>query len=108
LADHYVNVTGYHVRPSQHEDGLVNVPASRFLRPCVPPLAPLDSLRLSRITSAMEAAAQSGAVYHLWWHPHNFGLNIEKNIAFLDAILTHYAMLHDRYGMKSANMGDFA
>ena len=108
LADHYVNLTGHHAHTPRRRSGVMDVAASRFLRPHARKLAPLDGLRFSRIKSAMSAAAANGGVYHLWWHPHNFGINQDENFAFLDAILDHFAVLRDRYGMKSANMGDFA
>jgi hypothetical protein len=56
----------------------------------------------------MEEAARLGAVYHLWWHPHNFGNNVRDNVAFLRRILSHYRHLHRIYGMQSLNMIDVA
>jgi len=54
----------------------------------------------------MTAAAMADGVCHLWWHPHNFGVNVEENIAVLNSLLLHYLKLRDKYGMKSAQMGD--
>jgi hypothetical protein len=56
----------------------------------------------------MTAAAKAGSVFHLWWHPHNFGLNLDHNLAMLGDILLHYRSLSDRFGMESQCMGDFA
>jgi peptidoglycan/xylan/chitin deacetylase (PgdA/CDA1 family) len=81
-----------------------NLPASRFLRPFSKNLTLLDGVRLHRITSSLTYAAQKGLIYHLWWHPHNFGRNIHENIDFLQKILDHYAMLHMHYGMESLNL----
>ncbi len=108
LADHYLNLTGQHVHGRLDRAGLVETPASRFLRPYSRTLAALDRLRLHRITSALDAAAAAGRTFHLWWHPHNFGANIERNFEFLTHILAQFAKHRDRHGMVSANMGDFA
>ncbi|MBE1162293.1 polysaccharide deacetylase family protein [Dyella acidiphila] len=110
LLDSYVNLSGYntynleecaHSRP-------FNVPASRFLRPYSRSLAPLDGLRLHRIKRAMRDAAIGNRLFHLWWHPHNFGADVSENLAFLEKILAYYDELHKRYGMQSCNMGEIA
>jgi peptidoglycan/xylan/chitin deacetylase (PgdA/CDA1 family) len=108
LADNYANLTGHHVHGEFKQSGLVETPASRFLRPYSRMLAPLDPLRLHRITSAMDEAARTGNTFHLWWHPHNFGVHVNDNIEFLTLILAHFSKHKDRHGMISANMGDFA
>lgn len=108
LADHYLNVTGQHVHGRLDRAGLVETPASRFLRSYSRSLAALDRLRLHRITSALAAAAAAGRSFHLWWHPHNFGVNIEQKVEFLTHILAQFAKHKDRHRMVSANRGDFA
>jgi hypothetical protein len=65
-------------------------------------------LRLHRVKQGMTAAARTGGIFHLWWHPHNFGVDIEENLALLEAILGHYRLLSDTYGMQSRCMADFA
>lgn len=82
----------------------INVCASRFLRPYMPSLRGLESLRLERIKREMTEAATLGRMYHLWWHPHNFGVNTQLNLQFLTHILDHYEYLHAVYGMVSVNM----
>ena len=108
FADSWVNLTGSHFGSPSDWDGLVNVPASLFLRPYANKLGFLETLRLNRIKSAMSEAATADRVFHLWWHPHNFGSNIGKNIAALEEILQHYRYLRDSHGMRSMTMGDFA
>ena len=108
LADHYANLTGHHVHDKYCQGGLVETVASKFLRPFSPKLARLERLRLNRITSAMDEAVATDRTFHLWWHPHNFGVNIDENIQFLSLIVAHFAKHRDRHGMVSANMGDFA
>jgi hypothetical protein len=94
---------------SARVDGaLVNLPASMFLYPWSALFRPLLALRLRRLKQGMTAAARAGAVFHLWWHPHNFGINFDRNAAMLEEILRHYRYLAHRYGMESQCMGDFA
>ena len=81
-----------------------NVPASRFLRPYTRALAPLDRARLHRISSGLAAAADGGRIYHLWWHPHNFGACLPENLRFLESLLQRFGALRDRHGMESLTM----
>lgn len=110
LLDHYINISGHHTHatPARDAHGLVNIPASRFLRPYSPTLAPLDDLRRRRITRAMTHAAKRGEIFHLWWHPHNFGIHQAENLAFLDSLLNHYITLREQYGMESLHMSEMA
>jgi hypothetical protein len=93
---------------SRGEAGAVNVPSSRFLRPYSKKLALLEPLRLHRIKKEMTDAAKNKRLYHLWWHPHNFGKNLVENVAFLVKILEHYQFLNKQYGMMSLNMAEIA
>jgi hypothetical protein len=70
--------------------------------------AVLERLRLRRITSAMETAARRRRLFHLWWHPHNFGVDLEENLAFLRGILDYFRTLQERYGMRSMTMAAVA
>ena len=92
LADAYMNLTGYNIYPlkAAEDGGPTNLPASRFLRPFNTKLRLLEPLRESRITRALTQAATHGKVFHLWWHPHNFGVNLEANMAFLVRLLNHF------------------
>ena len=109
LLDHYLNLSGHHTHkiPAK-ETGIVNVPASRFLRPYSPSLRQLEPLRLRRIKNAMTHAAKTGEVFHLWWHPHNFGTHRKENFANLIEILEHFKELEHEYGMQSRNMTELA
>lgn len=82
------------------------IPASRFLRPYDPKIGLLNTLRLQRIKNEMTYAARQGEIYHLWWHPHNFGWYPDQSIAGLLQLLEHYAQLKIKYGMVSMNMGE--
>ncbi len=87
---------------------MIDLPASRFLRPYSPRLGRLEWLRLRRITSAMETAARTNTTFHLWWHPHNFGAQTAKNLDVLRIILRTFQELNDRYGMQSQTMAEAA
>lgn len=108
LLDHYVNLSGHHTYPfPTQEDGLpLNIPASRFLRAWSKRLRFFEWLRIRRITRSMTHAAKNGEVFHLWWHPHNFGINQDENFKNLEIILRHFAYLEKTYGMQSASMHD--
>ena len=108
FADSWLPLTGSHANDVAHSKDIVNVPASLFLRPWSRCLSVLESLRLARLKQAMTAAARANDICHLWWHPHNFGINTEQNLAALEALLQHYLILRDCYGMRSACMADFA
>ena len=77
--------------------------ASRFFRPVEGNLL-LRKLKLQRIIKEMTWAAKNKEVYHLWWHPHNFGAQAEESIKDLEIILQHFERCRKRYGFKSLNM----
>lgn len=100
LVDAHTGCLGAHLyRP----DG-DNVPASHFLRPRAGRLATIHDHHLSVLKRSMTKAARRGEGFHLWWHPHNFGIDAAANLAGLDQILTHFTHLRDEYGMVSRTM----
>ncbi|MEV8521962.1 polysaccharide deacetylase family protein [Dyella marensis] len=110
LLDSYINLSGYHTYALEDcaRSRPFNIPSSRFLRPYSRSLAPLEGLRLRRIKRAMLDAATGGRLFHLWWHPHNFGANTARNLACLAEVLGYYGYLRERFGMQSLNMGEVA
>jgi hypothetical protein len=86
----------------------INIPASRFLRPYSRMFRMFEPLRLQRIRNDLTEAAQNNKFYHLWWHPHNFGMNTAANLMVLRKVLEHYRSLSEVYGMESLNMGEMA
>lgn len=108
LVDTYVPLTGANVSTPTAGDGMVNVPSSRLLRAYNSKLSRLDNLRLKRVRNSMSRAARENAVFHLWWHPHNFGADTHENIAFLSKVLGHFRDLRDTHGMESATMAEAA
>ena len=84
-------------------DKVVCQPASRFLRP-QHKLELLNAVRLTRIKNEIIQAAKNNEVYHLWWHPHNFGVDTEAAIKTLRAIVEVYLHCKNTYGMESLTM----
>ncbi|MBS9462204.1 polysaccharide deacetylase family protein [Flagellimonas sp. 389] len=111
LMDSYVNVFGYHTYPlgtlqlSRSKNGeCLNIPSSRFLRPYSKTLKILEKLKILRIKKAMTHAAKHGHLYHLWWHPHNFGANMKENLGNLEMIFKHFQKLEKDYSFTSNTM----
>jgi peptidoglycan/xylan/chitin deacetylase (PgdA/CDA1 family) len=77
--------------------------ASRFLRP-IEANSLLRKLKLKRIKKEMLDAAQNGEIYHLWWHPHNFGDQPEQSLKDLSIIIQHFQFLKSKYNFQSLNM----
>ena len=84
----------------------VCLPASRLLRPYRPTELFLNRLKIDRIKSEMKRAAEKNEVYHLWWHPHNFGHYPEQSLKALEQILKAYKNCHAENGMTSLHMGE--
>lgn len=109
LFDSYINITGHNTYTlNKREDGIINIPSSAFLRPYSKKLRLLDPLRLNRIKNSLTYAAKNKQAYHLWWHPHNFGVHIQENFAFLEQVLQHYKHLNKTYGLQSKSMKEIA
>jgi hypothetical protein len=93
---------------TRRKDYPICIPASRLLRPYHPKEYFLNDFKISRIKSEMMRAAQQGEVYHLWWHPHNFGLYPEQSMGGLGEILKHYDYCKGKWGMESLNMEEIS
>ena len=109
LADNYAPLCP--PTPVSREDlrgAPINIPGSRFLRPYDPRLRQFDELRIHRMMREMSEAAAAGQIYHLWWHPHNFGVHTNDNLAILDRLLRHQAALAERHGFRSLSMAELA
>lgn len=107
LLDAYLNVTGRGttrwsmvLQPS----GLSDVRASFPLRPFRPCLKLLDPARFARIRTSIRHAARNHEIFHLWWHPHNFGHGIQQNMDFLRRVLEEVNRCRRTEGMLSLTM----
>lgn len=110
LLDAYLNLSGSNTYKLEApaSGGCLNIPSSRFLRPYSKRLSLFDGLKLKRIKDAMTYAAENNEIFHLWWHPHNFGVDTDENLRFLERVLSHYAILRENQGMASMSMGEVA
>jgi len=88
----------------EYNNSLYNVPASMFYRTYFNKLKLLESLKLARIKMEMLSAAKKGKYFHLWWHPHNMGTNLEYNFNVLKEILLYYKKMENKYDFKSYTM----
>jgi len=104
FADAYMNVTGHHCHPVPAAGDIINIPASRFLRPYNPRFKMFDGLKLQRIKQGIKFAAKHGLIYQLWWHPHNFGRYIDENFKFLEQVLEFYWQLNEEGKIESQNL----
>jgi peptidoglycan/xylan/chitin deacetylase (PgdA/CDA1 family) len=106
LLDSYIPISGTNAYDLTKQVGALpcNVPASRFLRARLPAQRGFEPLRLRRITNDLTVAAEEKRLYHLWWHPHDFGARPKENLAFLSRILERFATLRQQHDMQSVTM----
>ncbi|MBN1610322.1 MAG: polysaccharide deacetylase family protein [Polyangiaceae bacterium] len=110
LLDAHLPITGTQAYPLTSVPdgrGLYNVRAGHLLRPASG-AGPHVQMRLSRIIRAMRRAAETRQVFHLWWHPHNFGVRRPEKVAFLRKILDASIPLRKALGFESLTMAEVA
>jgi peptidoglycan/xylan/chitin deacetylase (PgdA/CDA1 family) len=111
FADTYIDISGRRIVPWDEilePSGLCNIRASRFLWPHRPGLKGLEQKRLKRTIDQVKLAAMEDAIFHIWFHPHNFGIHMEQNLHVLETILQAFALARERYGMRSLSMNAVA
>jgi peptidoglycan/xylan/chitin deacetylase (PgdA/CDA1 family) len=107
LIDGYISLSGpkcFRWEEIPQSNGLHDVRASMFLRPYSTQSKSLEAIRLRRIAGGIRTAAKNRGIFHLWWHPHNFGKNIGENIEFLRSVLKVFAEQRQVHGMQSLSM----
>jgi hypothetical protein len=110
--DALINLSGFHtyslqdVKNKTKPNMPYNLPSSRQLRSHGQSWSFLNSAKKKRICKAMEHAAKQGEIFHLWWHPEDFGNNVVERIQFLESILRHYQKLKLQYNMQSLTMAE--
>jgi hypothetical protein len=107
LLDNYISLSGPNLTrwdEVMQPNGLCDVPSSMFLRPYSPQWKNFEPVRLSRLTAGVQAAAEQGKIFHLWWHPHNFGTQTDENLQFLRGALEAFSGCRRKHGMKSLSM----
>lgn len=109
LIDAYINIGGLSTiqyKEIEKAEVPINIRASRFIRPYSKKLCMFEGLRLYRIKKELFHAAKNKEIYHIWWHPHNWGSDIEHNINFLEKLLQCFAKCRQEYNMQSYNMNE--
>lgn len=106
LIDTYFNLSGYHTTIPTLSKGVTELKASMMLRPYFSKLSYLERLKIRRIKKAMRHASIHGENFHLWWHPHNFGINQTENLKNLEELLKYFQELRLRYKMDSLTMNE--
>ena len=104
--DGMLNLTGHKVHRilKRTDSGIWNLPDSFFVN------GPLLSNKFTaylvkrRVCEAMLSAAKTNSLCHLWFHPHNFGVDTEKRLSELEEILKWYKVLNGMYGMVNRSM----
>ena len=66
----------------------------------VPTLVPMES--------EMKHAAKKKKMFHLWWHPHNFGGDPTRMLKQLNELLLYFSILKTKYGFESNSMSEYA
>lgn len=110
LLDAYFNLSGSHTYSikSINKEKPYNIPSSRFLRPVSNRLYVFEWFRKRRILRSIKRAAINKEIFHLWWHPHNFGINTNDNLDFLEDIFIYFNKMKKEHGMKSLNMEEIS
>lgn len=99
------------VTPRIDDHGLVDVPASLYLFGFQGPVrtaidrAGTDPV-VRQAVAGIDAAADSDGVFHMWLHPHD--VRGPRDVARLDAILSHVAARRRSHGLRVETMGDVA
>ena len=82
----------------------VNVPATRYFRPLAGRHRMLCALQRRRLFGELDYAARTGGIFHLWWHPHNFGLNLRAQLDELRTLLDRFDGWRRLERMESVTM----
>jgi len=96
------------VRPRE-ASGLVCIPGSNPFRPLhggwewTP-----DGTQFRRAKKGLQRAADSGGIYHLWFHPFNLGRDSKQLLDMLERILAHASSLQNEARLDVLSMRDVA
>ena len=77
--------------------------SSLFFRPALPDQ--MWSLHLRKIRNGI-SAMRHGEIFHMWFHPHNFGVDRARRLARLDQALAVMAELAHRRELTFRNMSE--
>lgn len=86
-------------------DGLVEIPGSQILRPAHGWWGTVPTERaVQRARKGLERAADTGRLFHLWFHPFNLATHPDELLDALERILSHAAELRAEGRLEVAPM----
>ncbi|MCH4823809.1 polysaccharide deacetylase family protein [Gramella lutea] len=88
-----------------NSNAVIHQKASRMLRPFSSNRM-LEFFKLRRIKEEISHSAKHKKIYHLWWHPHNFGEFPKESLNQLETILKHYQYCNKKYDFESLTMAE--
>ncbi len=103
LVDTYIPITGTNEYIPE-SNSCMNLHGSRMFKPYNPKLKIFEKLKMHRIKNQMLNAAKNNKAFHLWFHPHNIGINQDINLEQLEFIFEYYKYLKEVFGFESMNM----
>ncbi len=107
----YLKISGFNSVPMQRiaQQSLpFDFPGTTHLRPSLMLKEPLRSCALNRIYRGLDYAVQNRHLYHLWFHPEDFSIHLEKKIETLKRVLDYVSKLRANKQMESLNMWELA
>lgn len=106
--DEAARITPPTVTPSRRQ-GLVEIPGSQVFRPYHGgwQYTPRHSQR-DRAKKGLQRAAETGEIFHLWFHPSNLADDPVALLSELDAVLATAATLRDAGELNVMSMADVA
>lgn len=105
--DSYVNLSGNNITKIVDTDAnLINIPASHFYRTFNKKLRYFESLKTRRILKSIDALVDQKGIYHLWWHPHNLGTDLNKNLESLERLFNHVCEYREAGLIEISTMRD--
>jgi peptidoglycan/xylan/chitin deacetylase (PgdA/CDA1 family) len=108
FADEATKLTPPTVLP-RSESGLVEIPGSQVFRPVHGgwQYTPTDS-QSSRAIAGVNHAADSGRIFHVWFHPFNFARNPKRLLDAFEAVLAHARSLVRQGLLETLTMSEVA
>ena len=97
------------VEPIERAPGLWDIPGSMMYFPMHGRRRHIPlSRRVKRAAKGLDRAAETGRVFHLWFHPTNLADEIDRMFDGLRSIFEHAARLRTDSRLRFASMGEIA
>ncbi len=109
LSQFLLSMTPPAVKATKDAHGLINIPDSmllfgrRGIRKLVPPA---NLVRMAR--RGLDRAAETGDIFHLWFHPSNFATETDIQMDVLEQMLEHGDHLRQQGKLRQLTMAEVA